>query len=408
MSVRKRLWFTNKVIRARAARFDPPDFDLARRELNDYLRRAKGGDAEAKAILKDFPPNESWTVDYFDGEGLRRSEAFPTQREAKERHDHVRVDVRKGMHVPISKSPTVGEAAEIWIKRVEADGRERTTVRQYRQHIAHLKPKIGSVKVAKLSVARVEALRDELLKAMSRPLARKVLTSFKSILKAVGQSHVAAGVSVRRDRRQERRLEVGRDIPDPREVKRLIEKATDLRLRTLLLTVSLTGLRASELRGLRWRDVDLKGARLHVRQRADRYNAIGAPKSEGSVRSIRLAPEALAALREWKLKCPKGDLDLVFPTSTGAIEHHANMLRSLTPAMKAAGLVDAKDEPKYGLHSFRHFFASWCIERGVQPKRVQELLGHSSILMTMDVYSHLFPDGDDGEELATASRALLA
>lgn len=66
-----------------------------------------------------------------------------------------------------------------------------------------------------------------------------------------------------------------------------------------------------------------------------------------------------------------------------------------------------------GLHSLRHFYASWCINRraagGLElpPKIVQERLGHSSNLMTMDVYGHLFPRGDDSAEMADAERALL-
>ena len=131
------------------------------------------------------------------------------------------------------------------------------------------------------------------------------------------------------------------------------------------------------------------------------------------MRAIPLAPDVLATLKEWKLACPKGEAGLVFPTGTGQIEHHANMLRSLAPAMIAAGVVDKGGEPKYALHAFRHFFASWCInpkERGgreLPAKVVQHLLGHSSIVMTLDRYGHLFPRGDDRAELAVAARALL-
>jgi len=106
--------------------------------------------------------------------------------------------------------------------------------------------------------------------------------------------------------------------------------------------------------------------------------------------------------------------DLVFPTSTGQIEHHANMLRSLAPVMIAAGVVDKKGAPKYALHAFRHYFASWCINRKavggreLPPKNVQTLLGHSSIVMTLDRYGHLFPRGDDRAELAKAEDALWA
>jgi integrase len=249
---------------------------------------------------------------------------------------------------------------------------------------------------------------------MSRPLARKVMTSFKSMLKANAFAHVAADVSIGRNKRAEGKLGVGRDFPTTAEIKRLIDKAEGKK-RALLLTVALTGLRASELRGLRWQDVDLKAGELHVRQRADRYSKIGVPKSDSSVRTVPLDPGALtAALREWKLACPKGDEGLVFPSSTGRIQHHSNMLKSLGPVMIEAGVVNKSGAPKYGLHAFRHFFASWCINprnrggRELPAKEVQQLLGHASIVLTMDVYGHLFPKTDDRTELAASARALLA
>jgi integrase len=310
----------------------------------------------------------------------------------------------------------VTEAAESWIKRVEAEGRERGTLAQYRQHVnLHIAPRIGRYKLAHLTPARIEAFRDDLLANLSRPMARKVLTSLKSLLKAAKHAHVAADVSVGRSKRSERRLEVGRDIPAPAEIKRLVGAAKDdARMRALLLTAALCGLRASELRGLRWTDVDLKTGELQVRQRADRYNVIGAPKSASSTRTIPLAPEVVATLKVWKLACPKGELDLVFPTGRGAIMYHRSLLDSLEPVMVAAGVADKRGKPKYGLHAFRHFFASWCINRRVDGGRelpakvVQGLLGHGSIVMTLDRYGHLFPRGDDRAELAAAATALLA
>jgi integrase len=357
---------------------------------------------------------EAWIVDYSDQDGDRHIETFEKKRDADAFHATVRVDVSKGEHIAPSKSETVAEAAERWIRRVEAEGRERSTVRQYRQHVnLHIVPRIGTIKLAHLTAAKVETFRDDLLVSLSRALARKVLTSLKSILKGAKRGQLAADVSIGKDKRK-RKLEVGRDIPTPAEIKRLIDAATDGRRRALLLTAALAGLRASELRGLRWTDVDLKTGELHVRQRADRYCKIGAPKSESSVRAIPIAPDVLTALKEWKLACPKGEGGLVFPTGTGHIEHHSNMLRSLTPVMVAAGVVDTAGQPKYALHAFRHFFASWCINpkdrggRELPAKVVQQLLGHSSIVMTLDRYGHLFPRGDDRAELAAAARALLA
>jgi integrase len=192
-----------------------------------------------------------------------------------------------------------------------------------------------------------------------------------------------------------------------------------------------TGLRASELRGLRWSDVDFKKGELHVHQRADRYHKIGPPKSKAGERTVPIPPQVLGCLREWKLACPKGQLDLVFPTRIGTVESHPNIiLRVLTPTMIAAGVSMIKKDrdgkvvhddegkpihlPKYsGLHALRHFFASWCINRktdgGLElpAKVVQERLGHSTIVMTLDRYGHLFPRGEDTAELAAAERVLL-
>jgi integrase len=362
---------------------------------------------------------EAWVVDYSDMNGARVQKTFERKKDADAYHDGVRVDVRKGMHVAPSKSATVAAAAEKWIERVEANGMkgegpvERTTIRQYRQHVdLHIVPRIGNIKLAALTKGGVELFCKSLLMDMSRPLARKVLTSFKSILRVAGYSHVAMDASI--GTKRSGKLEVGRDIPAAAEVSRLLKATTDSKRRALIMVVAMTGLRASELRGLRWSDVDLSAGELHVRQRADRYSEIGSPKSESSVRRVPFGSDVSLALKTWKLACPKGELDLVFPTGKGQVEHHKNMLNSLAPLMREAGLMRKDGKPRYALHAFRHFFASWCINpldrggRGLPAKVVQELMGHSSITLTMDTYGHLFPDGSDRGELDRATSALLA
>src|SRR5262249_24037541 len=146
-----------------------------------------------------------------------------------------------------------------------------------------------------------------------------------------------------------------------------------------------------------------KAGTLHVCQRADEYNAIGPTKSHTSNRTVPIPPTTLAALREWKLKCPRRNKELhyVFPNGVGNVENRGNIVvRAIVPTMLAAGVtIDGK--AKYtGLHAFRHFFASWCINRKIDGglelplKVVQERLGHSSIVMTADRYGHLFPAAD--------------
>ena len=216
------------------------------------------------------------------------------------------------------------------------------------------------------------------------------------------------------ERRQKGKLKVGVDIPTPREIKAIVAHLEG-RWRPLLLTAIFAGLRASEIRGLRWEDVDIKRAGLHVRQRADKFKTIGKPKSAAGERAIPMPPILVNALREWKLACPKSELGLVFPTGAGEVEYHSNIVtRGLAPVQVAAGVVTKAGAAKYtGLHALRHFYASWCINRkedgglGLPLKVVQHRLGHSSIQMTADVYGHLFPSGDDGAELAAAQKALL-
>lgn len=197
-------------------------------------------------------------------------------------------------------------------------------------------------------------------------------------------------------------------------------------------------MRSSELRGLRWQDVDFDRAQISVHQRADDYSEIGRPKSEAGERTIPVPPMVVRVLKEWKLACPRRstgrkdtdgnevkELHLVFPTGNGNIESRSNIIkRGFLPTQVAAGVSVATDETddkgniimaaKYGgMHALRHFYASWSINRpqdgglGLPPKVVQERLGHSSITMTMDTYEHLFPRGDDADEMAAAERSLL-
>jgi integrase len=362
---------------------------------------------------------EAWIARYTDGAGVRRIQTFDRKKDADSYYAEVQTALRAGVHTAPSASPTVAEAARDWLSYVEAEGREATTVRQYQQHVElHINPRIGDERLAALTTPRVNAFRDDLLASLSRALARKVLTSTKSILKdaqrrgSVAQN-VARDVRIGADKRGKRKLRAGTDIPTPQEISRIVNAVTD-KWRPILLTAIFTGLRSSELRGLQWRDVDLKRGHIHVRQRADRYNAIGNPKSEAGERLIPLGPFVLNMLREWKLKCPASALGLAFPTSRGRIIRHENIVRyAWGPTQVRAGVVDASGERKYpGLHSARHFYASRCINRvndgglGLPLKMVQKRLGHSSIQMTADTYGHLFPRGDDGDELAAAERVL--
>jgi integrase len=354
-----------------------------------------------------------WLVDYKDQSGKRRFQTFDTKREAEAARVRIEGEIAQGVHTPENTSITIAQAAELWIQRSELERLEISTLRQYRNHAnLHIKPLIGGKKLAQISTPTVEAFRDELLKKSSRPMARKVLASLKSIIteaqrRGLVAHNAAVPVKVDVKKRESGKLAVGRDIPSKNEVQAILATAAG-RWRPFFVTAVFTGMRASELRGLTWDNVDFDKKVVHVRQRANLWGDIGAPKSAAGDREIPMAPVVVNTLREWKLACPEGELGIVFPNGKGKIESHANIWnRGFSPLQIQAEVLGKDGKPKYGLHALRHFFASWAIERGFSAKKVQALLGHSSITMTYDRYGHLFPSLEDDHAKFAAGAAEL-
>ena len=182
---------------------------------------------------------EAWLVDYADQSGERHIQTFSRKKEADEYHATVKVDVRQGLHTAPSKSITVAQAAEDWIKSVALEGREASTLAQYRQHAKHITDRIGVKKLASLTTPGLNTFRDELLTEMSRAMARKVMSSLKSLLRHAQSrgnvaQNVALAVKVKTNSRDKKKPEVGVDIPTTDEIKAIIAAAG--RSRPLLLT----------------------------------------------------------------------------------------------------------------------------------------------------------------------------
>ena len=185
-------------------------------------------------------------------------------------------EIVRGIHTPESGSITVAEAARLWLKRGELEKLERSTLRQYRNHVdLHILPLIGAVKLAKLATPIVQLFRDKLLETRSRALARKVLASLKSIIveamrRGLVAQNPAQPVAIDSKKRGEGKLVIGVDVPSKEEISLLLDRAQG-RWRPFFVTAVYTGMRASELRGLSWDAVDFERKIIHVRQRADAW-----------------------------------------------------------------------------------------------------------------------------------------
>jgi integrase len=366
----------------------------------------------------------AWLVDYADAAGKRRAKQFATKREADAWSVQARSEVAAGTHTHDRDSITVEKAGDLWITRCEAEGLERTTIRGYRQHLdLHIVPRIGATKLSRLTAPAVAAFRDQLTAdGRSAAMVKRVLGSLSALVAEaqrkglVAANHVKAGGRTKRGKRDQSHIE----MPTRDELRAMLAATSD-KTRPLIMVALLCGLRGSELRGLLWTDIDLKAGVLKVRRRVDRYNVSGPPKSAAGNRDIPLSPALVKVLKEWKLACPKGDMGLVFPTGAGGVESHGNLLsRVFWPLQLTAGITalrEAKDEAgetvkvpdaKYSLHALRHAAAALWIEQGINAKRIQYLMGHSSIQQTFDVYGYLLEarDDDAGAMDEIASRLL--
>ena len=179
----------------------------------------------------------AWVADYFDQNGKRHIKTFETKRAATAWLVTAQGEVVQRVHTPESSSITVAEAGELWIAQAATDGLEASTICQYRQHLEHhIKPFIGSLKLAALGPADVQDFRNELIRqGRSRVMAKKIVGSLGSILAtAMGAGKVARNVvreqnrhhrHRRLERRHDKSLEVGLDIPTKDEIRTMLARA---------------------------------------------------------------------------------------------------------------------------------------------------------------------------------------
>ena len=297
----------------------------------------------------------------------------------------------------------VGEYLERWLVDSVLETVRPTTYERYEQIVRiHVRPALGSVKLKNLTPVHVRGLYREKLEAglSARTVQYIHVTLHKALKQAVQDGliprNATEAVKAPQVRREEMRPLSGE------QVKVLLEVARGDRLEALYVLAIHTGLRQGELLGLKWEDVDLESGTLRVRRTlvtAKGGPVLTAPKTKGSRRSVKLTQGAVEALRS-HLKHQLQEIDragslwrengLMFASESGE-----PLDRRYLTSCRYKALLKRAELPMIRFHDLRHTCATLLLSKNVNPKIVSEMLGHASIAITLDTYSHVLPNMRD-------------
>ncbi|MBN2028112.1 MAG: site-specific integrase [Actinobacteria bacterium] len=250
----------------------------------------------------------------------------------------------------------------------------------------HFIPYFGDMRLSKIKPATVKDfmfLMEE--KGLSLETRGKLFRYLKSILQTAWHWGVIdrdPTFTIQRPRRAHRVM----DYLTPEEIKILLSK-TQGEMKALLSVACLAGLRQGEILGLKWRDIDFDREKISVVRNYSPVHGFGPPKTESSRRAVPLIPKLAETLRAHHNSQGQPNLnDLVFPNSIGNPKDRTNLTnREFKRALRRAGLRMIR------FHDLRHSYASLCIAAGINPKALQQAMGHHSVETTLDVYAHMLP-----------------
>jgi len=344
---------------------------------------------------------------------------FATRREAQAAMSRVLVAVEERTHVTTSRLTLREYLTREWLPAIEATIRP-TTYRSYVQHVqCHIVPHIGSLQLQKLNGATINALYAKLAVSGKRngkdSLASLSIRHVHAVLHRALKDAVRWGRLSRNPADSADPPRVGREGHEMKtwsaeQLAAFLEAVREERLSPLWHTLAMTGMRRGEALGLRWEDVDLEAGRLAVRRALipnGREVVVSEPKTARGRRVIALDPQTVLVLRaqaarqleEQQASKAWRDTGLVFTREDGEALHPEVASRHFLQAVKRALL------PAIRLHDLRHTHATLALRAGIHPKVVSERLGHASVSITLDTYSHAIPAMQ--EEAAARIAALV-
>jgi integrase len=316
-----------------------------------------------------------------------------------------------GLPLP-SDQLKAGRYLQEWLQTTRSSIR-LSTWRRYEQLLRiHAIPALGHLSLTRLGPHHVQKLYDDCL---AQGLAPATIRQLHAVLRRAFGQATKWGTVARNVVALATPPRVARHEIQPlsaTQVRALREAAQGERLEALYTLALTSGMRLGELLGLRWQDVALETGTLKVEHTLLRLRDglhLREPKTARSRRRISLAPEAVDALRQHRARQAVErlrlgpaweDLDMVFANEIGKPIEAGNLLRRrFWPLLGKAGI------PRCRFHDLRHTCATLLLGQGIHAKIVSEMLGHSSIGMTLDIYSHVIPDMQ--QQAVAAMSALL-
>jgi integrase len=293
-------------------------------------------------------------------------------------------EINSGTYKEMPKT-TFKTFANHWLKTYAEVNVKPSTLTRYKDILERLLiPALWFYQMSDISAGQLQLYISERLKKVSARTVVQELTVIKLMFKhALKWGYIKLNPAEILDRPKFEKPEI--EILTPDEIEKFLATISG-HYRVAFLTTVLTGLRAGEIWGLRWEDINWNAKQIHIK-RALWNGTFQTPKSKRSVRKIDVPASLISELKKWKLACPISTDGLVFPDKNGQPTPHGNAIRRhFIPALKKAGLQ------KVSFHSLRHTNASIRIQSGQNIKYIQSQLGHSSINVTMDTYGHLFND----------------
>lgn len=356
-------------------------------------------------------PDGRWEARISLPAGQRKSFYGKTRREVQDKLRTALRDVDAGLDLTAGRQ-TVGQFLDRWLADVVTPKLAPKTVSSYRDVVrVHLKPTLGQHQLAKLTPQHVQAMMSS--KSGAR-LSPRTVAYTRSVLRialnralkwGLVQRNAAALTDAPRSVRAERRPLT------PEQARAFLAAAEVDRLEGLYRVALALGLRLGEALGLSWTDVDLDTGSLRVRyalQRIDGKLTLKEPKTEKSRRTLTMPASLASALRAHRVRQIEErliagsrwqDSGLVFTNTVGGPLEPSNVLKAFKRRLAAAGL------PEQRFHDLRHAAASLLLAQGVAPRVVMDILGHSQMATTMDLYSHVMPAAH--EDAAALMDAIL-